>query len=406
MKLQGAEKFTDEERSGLSEAELEVLEGDDDDADALGAVANEEDEDDDNDADAGTAEADKAAAAKAAQEKADAAAKAKEDAEAKAAAAAEAKAKADAEAKVKAAADAAAETAKKAGADAAAQKKASDDAAEKARTEAAAAAAEAEEETATATVEQELEDDDPFVPPYVAPKPEKYDERMTAFDKREDDVVAKFKAGDIELEAMNKEQRAIQKERSALEREMERHTVTADLAEKAGERHWQWEVNRFIRDVKKHEGIDYADSIRLNTALDAEVKAIANKPENADKPGRWFLTEAHKAVKEKLGVKPSVAPAKKDDAAAAATAKAKAEADAKAKAAAVKAAAAARKAPTDKLPKTLGGLPAAGGVDIGNDGEGEFAEVNALMDKGDSMAVEAYIAGKSAEWQERWARNS
>jgi hypothetical protein len=79
---------------------------------------------------------------------------------------------------------------------------------------------------------------------------------------------------------------------------MERHTVTADLAEKAGERHWQWEVNRFMRDVrKKHEGIDYADSIRLNTALDAEVKALANKPENADKPGRWFLREAHKKVK-------------------------------------------------------------------------------------------------------------
>jgi hypothetical protein len=163
---------------------------------------------------------------------------------------------------------------------------------------------------------------------------------MTAFDKRDDEVVAKFKAGDIELEAMNKEQRAIQKERSALEREMERHTVTADLAEKAGERHWQWEVNRFMRDVKKHEGIDYADSIRLNAALDAEVKAIANKPENADKPGRWFLTEAHKAVKEKLGVKSTQAPAKKDDA----TGKAKAEADAAAKAAAAKAAAA-RKAP-------------------------------------------------------------
>jgi hypothetical protein len=312
--------------------------------------------------------------------------------------AAEAKAKADAEAKVKAAADAAAEAAKKAGADEAAQKKARDEAAEKARTEAAAAG---REETEAAAVDQELEDDDPFVPPYVAPKPEKYDERMTAFDKRDDEVVAKFKAGDIELEAMNKEQRAIQKERSALEREMERHTVTADLAEKAGERHWQWEVNRFMRDVKKHEGIDYADSIRLNAALDAEVKAIANKPENADKPGRWFLTEAHKAVKEKLGVKPTQVPAKKDDA----PPKARPRRTRAAKAAAAKAAAA-RKAPTDKLPKTLGGLPAAGAADLGKDGEGEFAEVNALMDKGDSMAVEAYIAGKSAEWQERWARNS
>jgi hypothetical protein len=28
------------------------------------------------------------------------------------------------------------------------------------------------------------------------------------------------------------------------------------------------------------------------------------------------------------------------------------------------------------------------------------------MEKGDSMKLEAYIAGKSAEWQDRWARHS
>lgn len=408
--LKAGEKFTDQERDGLSDDELAVLEGDDD-SEALKKIAGEDDADADADVDADAEDegaADAAAAAKEAAAK-EAAAKAKEEAEAKAAAAAEAKAKQQAETKIKAAADAAAEAAKKAGADAEAQAKARKDAEEKARTEAAAAAkGEEVDETDDATVEVEDDADELFMPTYIAPAPENYEARIKELDKRHDEATSKFQKGTegYELTNMLADHRSIERDRAALEGQMQKHQISVEQAQQAGEQRWKWEVNRFMRDVKKHEGIDYADSLRLNGALDAHVKTLANKPEHADKPGDWFLREAHKLVKAELKLG-TAAPADKGAAAkaaaataATAAAKAKAEAEAKAKAAA------GRKSPTDKLPKTLGGLPAAGGVDLGQDGEGEFSEVNSLMEKGDSLAVEAYIAGKSPEWQDRWARLS
>lgn len=388
------EKFTDDERAGLSDAELAVLDGGaDDDAENLKAVAGNDDDD--------AGQDDKGGAKgkgddRTDDEKAADALKAKEDADRKAKEEAEDKARAAAEKKVKDAADAAAEAAKKAGQDEAAQKLAREEAEKKAREEAEQAGS-TEEPADTGDDEEPV---DEFQPPYVAPKPDKYDERMADFDKREDAVTAKFKAGDIELEEMQKQHRTIARERAKLEGEMQAHRITSELAEQQGAQRWKWEVNRFMRDVKKHEGIDYADSIRLNSALDVKVKALANDPKNADKPGEWFLREAHKQVKAELGIgDKGVAPSKEQKSAAA---KAKEEADRKAKeAAAAKRAAASGK---DKLPKTVGDLPAAGAADIGKDGEGEFAEAQALLEKGDSMALEAYIAGKSPEWQDRWAR--
>jgi membrane protein involved in colicin uptake len=383
--LRAGEKFTDQEREGLSEDELAILDSDEDDSDALKQIVGN----DDDEAEPGEGKDAEAKAAADAKAKADAEAKAKADADAKAKADADAKAKADAEAKVKAAADAAAEEAKKAGADEAAQKQAREDAERKAREAATAGAADAGDD------DDEI-GEEPFAPVYNAQPPEKYDERMAEFDKEYDAITAKFKAGDIELEDMQKEQRAVEAKRTELREQKLKADIAAEQSAQHGEQRWKWEVSRFMRDVKKHEGIDYRGNVGLNAALDAEVKALANDEANKDKAGEWFLAEAHRRVKTqfKLGDETPGDPK--------AAAKAKAAAEAKAKADAV----AKRKAAVDKLPKGLGGLPAAGAADLGTDGEGEFAEVSALMDKGDSMAVEAYIAGKSAEWQERWARHS
>jgi hypothetical protein len=204
----------------------------------------------------------------------------------------------------------------------------------------------------------EEETDVSSAPGYIAPAPEKYDERVMEFDSRADEVTAKFQSGEIELDEMVRQQRAIDKERSQLDLQMERHRFTAELVEQAGERRWSLEIRRFLRDVKKDEGIDYADSRRLNTALDAEVKALANDPKNAEKSGRWFLTEAHKRVQGRLN----------------ATGDAAAETDSMA------------------------------AEDRGSAGGDEFGEANALMEGGDSLALEAYIARQSPEWQERWAQ--
>jgi hypothetical protein len=403
----GGEKFTDQERAGLSDAELEALDADDESAEDLAAIAATGDgaDDDDGDDDPNADPDAKAAAALKAKEEAEE--KAREAAEKKAADAAEAKAKTEADAKVKAAADAAAEAAKKAGGDAEAQKKAREAAEAAARAEAtaaadaadAAAAAAAETGTdADADADAELDD---YVAPYVAPAPENYDQRMKDLEAREEAATAKFQKGEddaYDLGAMLKEHRKIATERAELQAQMERHKTTAEIADQEGQRRWKWEVSRFMKDVRKHEGIDYADSIKLNSALDAEVKALAGKEENADKPGEWFLREAHKKVKAtfKIADKGTTPDAKAAAAKAAAAKKATEEAARKRAQASGK----------DKVKPNLGGLPAAGDVDLGKDGEGEFSEAEALMEKGDSMKLEAYIAGKSAEWQERWARHS
>ncbi|HWQ39183.1 MAG TPA: hypothetical protein VNM24_11355 [Burkholderiales bacterium] len=355
------EKFTDEERAGLSAEELAVLDGEDD-ADILKEIVGEGESD------------------------GDAGAKASAEAE-------------ETEEEPETKAEAGAEPAKKADADEAAKAKADG----KARDDAQAAASDD-------SVEED--DDEPFVPAYKVPPPENYEQRMADLDKKYDEVTAKFKSGEIELEDMLREHRAIDKERRELDAQKTKAEIAAEQAEQAAEQRWRWEVSRFMREAAKHEGIDYrvalheaaleaakkagdAEAIKaaeakvrtsrvLNGALDAEVKALAADEANADKSGEWFLAEAHKRVKAAFNLEGKSA---------------KAAPEAKTKAVASR-----RQPPVDKLPKTLGGLPAAGAVDIGRDGEGEFAEANSLLESGDSMALEAYIAGKSAEWQERWAR--
>jgi hypothetical protein len=103
-----------------------------------------------------------------------------------------------------------------------------------------------------------------FVAPYVAPKPENYDARVKELDAATTPRRRSSRRATTTLRAaaMLKEHRTSSGSARARTAQMERHRTTAELAEKAGERHWLWEVNRFMRDVKKHEGIDYADSIR------------------------------------------------------------------------------------------------------------------------------------------------
>lgn len=397
MKLVGApENFTDQEREGLSEAELAVLDGaDEEDTEALKDIADDgvDDETDDTDGTATDPEA-KAAAEKAAAEKA-AAEKAAAEKAASEKAASEAKAKREAElAKLSKEDREKAEAADKAKAEADAKA----DAERKAKEEAdAKAAAEAK---AKAEAAARVEDDaEPFIPRYVAPMPENYEARVKALDDRRAAATAKMKAGG-ELEAMLAEHEAVDKERRELEAAKTKHDISVEQKSQAEEQRWHWEVRRFKREVKKHEGVDYNASAGLHAALDAEVKALANDDANEGKDGQWFLTEAHRRVKAAMGIKDKPVDDKAEAARKAAEDKAKKDAEEKAKKDAI-----AKRKSGEKPPATLGGLPSAGNVDLGSDGEGEFAEANALLEK-DPLALEAYIAGKSAEWQERWARHS
>lgn len=403
--------FSDEELEGLTPEEREALEGDDDDTAALAEVAGADDEDDDELEDP---------AAKAAEDKAAAAAKEKEEAaERKATEEAEVKAKKELDDKAKAAADAAEKAAKEADAEASAEAIATarKEAEAKVRTDAKGASTEVVAAAGT-EVEDEM-GEELFVATYQAAPPENYDQRVKDIETKKAEVTAKFKKTEIELDEMMAEHAKLDRERQALDLQKAKADIAAEQNEQASAQRWHWEINRFMRESAKHDGVDYrveaaqraleeaqkgkdpaavakaGEQLRsaraLNAALDAEVKALANDPANKERTGEWFLETAHAAVKKtfKIG-KPATdataaAAATKKAADAAALAKAQAERD--------------KKSGKDKLAKTLSGLPAAGASET-TDTDGEFAHLEAL----NGMDLEVAVAKLTPDQQERWAR--
>lgn len=361
MGLQAPEGMDQAEFDALSEEEQQALTADPDEIQSLKDAKSEIDaaagDDDDDDKGAGKKgagdgddeEAKKAAAAlKAAQDKAEADRLAAEKAQADADAAADDAEKAEAARVAKEAAEASAAAAT------AAKDKA--DADTKAREAAAATAG-------------DDEDDEPFTPRYVAAPVEDFEGKMKALDTRQNDALAKFKEGDITIDDYNTERDAIEKERLDLRDKNLKAQIAQETEVQTQEQRWAYEINRFYRKVQREEGIDYGDSIKLNTALDTEVKRLANLKDNADKDGPWFLAEAHKAVKEKFGLKPAARTDDKGKAAAAAEAKRKADEDAARKA---------RQPKRKDIPQDLGSAPNAGDDDGGASG-GEFSHLEKLQ---------------------------
>lgn len=400
----GESGFTDAELEGLSDEEREAIEGDDDEVASLEEIAAGNDDDTvaggnaDDDVDD---EADDGA-----KTKAEAAAQAKEEAAEKARLAAEEKAAAEATKKRTAELAAMSEEERKKAAEA---DRAKADAAAKAKTDAEAKAkdeAEQKKRDEAARAAADAEGDEPLIVVYDAKPPEKYDEQVKALDARRADATAKYKDGKLELEDMLAEHAKVDGERRDLEALKLKAEISAQQNEQAGQRRWQWDINRFTRNTARHEGIDYriydgcpAENRHLNAMWDAEVKALANKAENADKPGDWFLRTAHENVKRamKLGKQPETAAEK--TAREEAEKKTAAEAKKKSEAAAIEQAKRAREN-KGKLPKTLGELPAAGGTDAVSDNEGEFAHLDGL----NGMELEVEVAKLTPAQQDRYAR--
>jgi len=240
--------------------------------------------------------------------------------------------------------------------------------------------------------EGEADDDDPEpqFPRYTAPPVEKYDEKIAALDARQAEAEAKFKAGDLELDALRAEDRKIEGERRTLQEAKLKHDISVEQTNQSDAQKWQYDIARFMREAKKADGIDYSGNRTLNAALDQTVKDLANAKDkdgkliNDEKSGRWFLREAHKQVMKDIGRKPAAA------------ADAAAETPAQKKAAA----AAARKTDPKKLPQTLAKVPAADAAGDGDDPE--FGHLEGL----DGLDLEDAVARMTPAQQDKWARSS
>lgn len=256
---------------------------------------------------------------------------------------------------------------------------------------------------------QAAADDDeeltPFVPRYEAPAVEKYDEQLKELSTQKSAVIAKFKAGEIEAEAMEQELDAIDTKRYDLERARTKAEMAAEQAEQSAKQQWEWEINRFMKSSAK-EGVEYrvpvaqaaleearkagdADAIAqaerglrrtrmLNAALDTVVKELGSDDRYSNRPSEWFLEEAHRQVKEQFNLG---RPAAANDGG--------------------KKAGSGRRPDMSKVPRTLGDIPSAGSDDAST-GDDEFAH----LDKLEGLALEAAVRGMSPAQQERWARSA
>lgn len=154
--------------------------------------------------------------------------------------------------------------------------------------------------------------------------------------------------------------------------------------EKVEKAEWFTEVHGFQAKALQADGVDYFNDKEKIQSLDDWTKRLADKPENAGKPGSWFLEQAHRKVLAEFDLTPGTAP-KTDEKAG------KTVADGK------KVANTQRRAPKlDDIPPTLGGLPVAAGNDAGD--AGEFAHLDTLS----GMAYEQALARMSPEQKSRY----
>lgn len=205
--------------------------------------------------------------------------------------------------------------------------------------------------------------------------PEDYQAQLDAVDAQESELATKFKAGDIEAEDFLAENKRIAKERSALDAVRIKAEMAADINTQTAEQEWQWNVSRFLRQVKKGEGIDYATDKDMGADFDAFVKALAANPKNNNREYEWFLSEAHKRTKVLHGIEDKKPAAPAGDG----------------KPAEVKG----RKPATETLPKTLAHVP--GGEGPGDVGD-EFANLDAL----DGLEYETALAKMTPAQRERY----
>lgn len=220
------------------------------------------------------------------------------------------------------------------------------------------------------TAEVETEPDVPFQPRFTAELPADYADQVQALVDKEAELAAKFKDGEMEADAFIAEQQAIAAKRGELSSLKTKADTFGDMNEQSAAQEWQWSINRFFKQVKASDGIDYVADAAKNADLDAFVKVLAANPAHVDKDYDWFLSEAHKRTLALHGVVKK-APSKPDDKIPP------------------------RKPSVENLPANLAEVP-------GGDGPGDVADEFADIDKLEGMEFERALTKMPKETRERY----
>lgn len=216
------------------------------------------------------------------------------------------------------------------------------------------ASAETAEAAGASDAVEPADDKASFVPKYHAPAVEDYAEKLVELD-------SKLESGDLEMKDYNTQ-------RDVLVRQQLKAEISAEQNTQVEEQLWQREISDFM-DTHK----EYGSKFR-HAALDIAVKDLAADESNADKPGRWFLREAHKIVEREFGATVQTVAANAEE----------------------KKPAASRKPDLSGIPKTLAHLPAAELADTGS--VDEFAHIDRLI----GLELENAVSRMSAAERDRY----
>lgn len=208
----------------------------------------------------------------------------------------------------------------------------------------------------------EFEDDDNdekrFIPNLKADSIENYEERMTDFQTKRDELLAKLEDGDIELTDYVKQDRALEAQETDLKmQKLQNDNIIKQNMHQQAER-WKWEQETFF---EQEANKIYTEDSLLAAAFQHKVMELARieAEKDSNKSGMWFLREADKAVRERFNIGSDKQPKEKE----------------------VKN----RKPNLSDIPKTLNKLPS---VENGEVSDSEFA----YIDKMDGEAQERELA--------------
>jgi uncharacterized protein YeaO (DUF488 family) len=233
------------------------------------------------------------------------------------------------------------------------------------------AAAEAAAETPAKAAPEPAQDKQHI---YKAALPEDFDTKVKDLAEKSAELRAQFKGGEIDFDAFEEQNAALQQDREALTMARAKAEISQEMTQQNAETQWNNAINRLYSSAKT-DGVDYKADQERNAELDQFVKVLANNPAHQDKSMDWFLTEAHKRVMVLNGKNISTGAQQADPA--------------------PKPAAQNRNPPA--APKSIAHIPGGDGPgDVG----GEFAHLDAL----DGNDLESAIAKMSPAQREKYSR--
>ncbi len=209
--------------------------------------------------------------------------------------------------------------------------------------------------------------DAPVVPAFQLP--DDFAERSAALKQASEDLRAKFKAGEIDIDEYETQRDAQAEQRLELERLQVRADLAADMAKQA-EVQRRERVAQEVFSASLKAGVDY-ENTDTYAEFQGQFQALANNPTHAAKGFDWLLREADSRVRRLLGTtapQPAITPAP------------------------TPAPAPSRRPPIDSVPKTLAHVP--GGEGPGDLDGDEFSELDRLEGEAYEMAIERLSPAK------------